>query len=202
MDTEHGYEIAIIGRHLEVTEAIRKYAEEKLAKIERFTDRIIEAHITLEVIKLQHRCDIVLNAENTRIAVHGIGESIYAAIDQATDRLKRKLDRYRKRLHEHHAKGLSTVDLEVQVVNPSEEYIQDINDQIEEVTLQKIEGELKPHEIVSQDKMLLKTLTSDEALMKMELSHDRFMLYRDEVDGKLRIIYRREDDNFGIVEVE
>lgn len=202
METEHGYEIAIIGRHLEVTDAIRAYAAEKLSKIERFTERIIQATITLEVIKLQHRCDIVLTAENTRIKVHGIGESIYAAIDQATDRLRRKLNRYRTRLHEHHAKGLSTVDLEVEVVSPSEEYLEDINDQIEEETLQRVEEELKPHEVVSRDKMLLKTLNSDEAIMKMELSSDRFMIYRNEADQKLRVIYRRDDGNFGIVEVE
>jgi len=38
--------------------------------------------------------------------------------------------------------------------------------------------------------------------MKMELSGDAFMIFRSEEDNKVKVIYRREDEDFGIIEVE
>ena len=57
------------------------------------------------------------------------------------------------------------------------------------------------HEIVSKDTMVLKTLTQDEAVMKMEITSEPFMIYKSEEDQKLKVIYRREDSNYGLVQL-
>jgi putative sigma-54 modulation protein len=49
--------------------------------------------------------------------------------------------------------------------------------------------------------MPLKTLTQDEAIMKMEITSDSFMIFKSEEDLKIKVIYRREDENYGIVQV-
>jgi len=48
--------------------------------------------------------------------------------------------------------------------------------------------------------MPLKTLSYQEAVMKLDLSHDPFMLFVNETDQKLKVIYRREDGDYGIIE--
>lgn len=50
--------------------------------------------------------------------------------------------------------------------------------------------------------MHLKELTREEALMKMELSRDAFLVYRSEEDRRLKVLYRRKDGNYGIIEPE
>jgi putative sigma-54 modulation protein len=56
------------------------------------------------------------------------------------------------------------------------------------------------HEIVKQDTLPLKTLTNEEAVMKMDLSKDMFMIFKNEADQKIKVIYRRDDGNYGIIE--
>ncbi|MCB1067823.1 MAG: sigma 54 modulation/S30EA ribosomal C-terminal domain-containing protein, partial [Simkania sp.] len=48
----------------------------------------------------------------------------------------------------------------------------------------------------------LKHLTLDEAVMKMELSDDHFMVYRSEEEQNLKVIYRRRDGSYGIIAPE
>jgi putative sigma-54 modulation protein len=50
--------------------------------------------------------------------------------------------------------------------------------------------------------MPLKTLTQDEAVIKMEISDRPFLIYRSEEDQKMKVIYRRDDHHYGLVQVQ
>ena len=56
--------------------------------------------------------------------------------------------------------------------------------------------------VVKKKKRPLKTLTIDEAVMKMELSDDNFKVYRSEEDQALKVIYRRRDGSYGVISPE
>ena len=62
-----GYRVDIIGRNIQVTEPIRDYVWDKLAKIERFHNHIMHLHMTLEIQKLEHVCTIVLKVDHTEV---------------------------------------------------------------------------------------------------------------------------------------
>jgi putative sigma-54 modulation protein len=184
-----------------VTEAMKSYALEKLAKIDKFGGRVLEATVILDVQKLDHTVEYIINVNNTKINVIGHSINMYAAIDLAIDKLKAKLSRYLRRLHEHHAKAGKDVEMSVNVIQVPD-YLSALNDEIEEENIQRAEQKFIPHHVVSQETMMLKTLTLDEALMKMELSGDAFLIYRGEEDQQLKLIYRRKDSNYAIVDVE
>ncbi|HEY4255244.1 MAG TPA: sigma 54 modulation/S30EA ribosomal C-terminal domain-containing protein, partial [Chlamydiales bacterium] len=73
---------------------------------------------------------------------------------------------------------------------------------IEAETAKRAEERLKQHEIVAKETMKLKTLTQEEAIIKMEISSEVFLIYRSEEDQKLKVIYRRKDGNYGLVQVQ
>lgn len=197
------YQIHVTGRNVLVTDAMKDYAIEKVAKIERFSDRIIDVQITMDIQKLEHRVDILMKVGHTLIRSHGVGNDMYGCIDRAVHKLERQLKRYKRRIQDHAARPLEMIDMRVNVYRAPEELeVEEVNDAIIEETNKKIEEELKPHEIVAEDTMPLKVLTADEAIMKMELSGDSFLLYRDEASRKLKLIYRRKDGNFGLVHPE
>ncbi|MCH9611432.1 MAG: Ribosome hibernation promotion factor [Chlamydiales bacterium] len=193
------YPVHVIGRHLEVTDSMRDYACEKLGKIERFGGTVIEATVILEHIKQVYTCTYIVTVNRLKIKVTGHEAEFYAAVDNAIDRLKHKLQRYVDKLHDHHAKPLHEVDMHVNVVQGPIPAIDEINDQIEEENLKELEQEFATGSIVSQASHPLKMLTTDEALMKMELSENNFLVYRCEEDQKLKVIYRRQDKNYGII---
>jgi putative sigma-54 modulation protein len=200
---QEGYQINITGRNVIITDALRNYVYDKVSKIERFTDRIINVNVILEVQRADQKCEITMKVNNLKIMSRANSTDMYATIDLAVNKLQRQLLKYKRRLNEHHARNVATVDLNVNVLAPHrEDDLKDINEDIEELNEQEAVESYRPHQIVSQETLPMKSLTYDEAIMKMELSGDAFLIFRSEVDHKIKVIYRRNDGNYGVIEPE
>lgn len=199
IDEEYG--LTVTGRNLEVTDAMKAYAIEKLSKIEKYNLRIVDVNITMDIQKLAHRIDIVLKVDHIRIKSQAVSENMYASIDMAFDKLQAQMRKYHSRIRDHHAKGVAVLDMNVNVLRPTDDEF-DINNEIEEANQRKLLDSFKRHEVVNTETLPLKVLTTDEAIMKMDLSGDRFMIFRGEEDMKLKVIYRRTDGNYGVIEPE
>lgn len=192
------YDIQVTGRHIDITDAMKDYAIEKISKIERFMNRIIDVNVIMDIQKLEHRVEIVLKAGNTKITSKAATTDMYVSIDQAVDKLEAQILRYKSKLQDHHAKGHAILNMTVNVLSPQEtEEDLGLDEELDQYGQQE---RFKPHRVVKQETRPLKTLTYEEAIMKMELSGDSFMVFKNEVDQKLKVIYRRKDGNYGIIE--
>lgn len=192
----HDFPISITGRHVLVTEAMKEYAKEKLLKLEHLSKDILDIHLTMDIQRQEHRVDIMIKAGRFVVKTHASTPDMYASIDKAVDKLLARLGKYKSKMQKHHAKALSVVDIEVNVIKSG--FLEEVNDAIDEANRRAIEEEFS-HQIVSKETRPLKTLTSDEAVMKMDLSGDAFMVYRSEEEQKIRVIYKREDGNYGLI---
>jgi putative sigma-54 modulation protein len=197
-----GYTLYVVGKHFQITEAIRNYVWEKLVRIEKIADHITDITVTLDTQKLEHTCSILMNFIHFHIKVSASTDNIYSAIDKAADKVVKLVRRYKTKLQSHRAKDVSTVDIHVNVIKPLYDDLSEINDEITAENAKKEQEKLTLHEIVAKETMPLRTLTQDEAVMKMEITDDAFIIYRSEEDQKLKVIYRREDRNYGLVQVE
>lgn len=192
------WDIQITGRNVEVTDPMKDYAMEKISKIERFINRIIDVNVIMDIQKLDHRVEIILTFGHMKITSTASSTDMYASIDKAVAKLEAQLRRYKSKIQDHHARGLAIVDMNVNVLKkPSEE--EDFEADMEEEGAEK-DNRFHPHAIIKQESLPLKTLTYDEAVMKMELSGDSFLIFKNEEDQKLKVIYRRKDENYGIIE--
>ncbi len=199
---DEGYTINITGKNVPVTETIRSYIMERLSKVERFAPHILEVLVTLDIQKLTHTVSILIKFLHFKIKVLAATEDMYSAIDKAVDKLKKLIQKYKGRLQEHKGKHLPEIDMRVHVLSPEPMDAAEVNDEIEKETLQEEVAQYRFHRVVNAETMPLKTLTQDEAVMKIELSGDHFFVYRGEEDQKLKVIYRREDENFGVIQLE
>lgn len=197
-----GYNISIVGKHFQITDAIRNYVFEKLNKVEHFADHIIDVIVTLDAQKLEHSCTILMNFIHFHIKVSASTDNMYSAIDRASDRVIKLIRRYKTKLQSKRAKHLSTVDVHVNVIKPIQDDLAAINDDIVAENAEEEADRYDMHHIVAKETIPLKMLTQDEAVMKMELSDDPFMIFKGEEDQKLKVIYRREDKNYSIVQIQ
>ncbi|MES2274214.1 MAG: ribosome-associated translation inhibitor RaiA [Chlamydiota bacterium] len=197
-----GYTIYVVGKHIEITDAIRNYVFEKLSKVERIADQIIDVTVTLDAQKLEQSCSILMNFIHFHIKVSASTDNLYSAIDKAIDRLVSLIRRYKTKLQSHRNKDLTTVDIHVNIIQALKDDVKAINDEIEAENIIAEEDRYKLHQVVARETMPLKTLTQDEAIMKMEITDDTFLIYRSEEDQKLKVIYRRKDRNYGLVQVQ
>ncbi|MFZ2709217.1 MAG: ribosome-associated translation inhibitor RaiA [Leptotrichiaceae bacterium] len=102
--------IIISGRHLKITEPIKDYTEEKIGRLKKYFDNILEVDVTLSVEQSKtegdlHKADGLLFANGTKIKVEAENNDLYAAIDELSDMLERQVRKYKEKLKDHNKKG-------------------------------------------------------------------------------------------------
>ena len=96
--------VTISGRHMDVTEALKAFAEQKANKLTKYYDRIQEIEVIFDANKDGTRVEMIVNAEHNAvfIAHHDEGDA-YACIDGCVDKLERQLtdhkEKHRNRKH-------------------------------------------------------------------------------------------------------
>lgn len=194
-----GYNIYVIGKNFELTEPMRQHVWDKLVKVERFHNHIMDVHVTLEIQKVEHICVITCHFNHMKVKVEARSTDMYASIDKAMQKLQRLFRKWKGKIQDYHKKPTHMVDISVNVFRrPEEDEVEEINAEIDRENAKRF----MPHEVKATETHVLKTLTTEEAIMKMELSADPFMLYRDETDKRLKLIYRREDEHYGVIQAE
>lgn len=202
-ELERAYDISITGRNVLVTDAMKNYAMEKISKIERFSHRIIDVNVIMDIQKLEHRVDILCWVENSKFKSSASSDSMYASIDKAVDKLTEQLRRHKTRVQEHQSTTHEDVAMNVNIYSPlTEDELIDFNEDIENSHDRQLIDRYRPHKIVNKESKPLKTLNNNEAILKMDLSGESFLIFRCEEDQKIKVIYRREDGNYGIIEPE
>ncbi len=98
--------LTISGHHLELTPAIRKHVQEKLERIRRHFDHVIDIAVILAVDNLpqkdqRHKAEINLRVRGKDIHVESIAQDLYAAIDTLIDKLDRQVLKYKTKLQDH-----------------------------------------------------------------------------------------------------
>lgn len=88
--------VSITGHHLSVTDAIRDYVEQKLARAWRHFDHGIEAHVVLTVEKLEQKAEVTVHFHGKDIHAEASNTDLYAAIDALADKLDRQVVKYKE----------------------------------------------------------------------------------------------------------
>lgn len=89
--------LTITGHHLEVTPAIRAYVEDKLKRVTRHFDNVIDVTVVLAVEKLKHKAEVNVHVAGKDIYVEAIEADMYAAIDFLADKLDRQVVKHKEK---------------------------------------------------------------------------------------------------------
>lgn len=185
-------QMIVKGKNLEMTKALRTYAEDKVRRLERYLDRVIKAEIELFVEKNPK----IANSQCVEVTVFTSGPIIRArecAADmyQAIDLVYEKLERQVKKLHgrridrSHNTRHNHSARLATPLAEQKEE-------EQEEPSLEA--------KIVKIKSFPLKPMTPEEAALQMDLvGHDFFVFINAETD-RTSVVYRRKDGNYGLIE--
>ena len=168
--------IVTSARHLELTPSLKSYAEEKVAKFDRYLSNISEAKVTLILEKNVHKAEILLNVNGLLIWAESSTGDIYSSIDEVIDKMDMQVKRYKGKLTAHR-KGESG-----NTAAP---------------------GEAPADEggrIIKTKRFGIKPMTPEEASMQMELLDKNFFIFTDASTGQINVIYKRNDGNYGLIE--
>ena len=90
--------VTISSRHMDVTEAMKTFAEEKANKLNKYYDLIQEIEVIFDAGKDRTKVEMIVNAEhkNMFIANHEQGDA-YACVDACVEKLERQLTEHKKK---------------------------------------------------------------------------------------------------------
>ena len=94
-------QISTTARHCELDAQVREFAQQRLAKLERFARDIQEAHLVVTAEKFRHRAEITLRLKHNEMVSREESDTNKAAIDLAAGRLEQQLRRLKERRTEH-----------------------------------------------------------------------------------------------------
>jgi putative sigma-54 modulation protein len=183
-NTIENIELNVTGRHLDITPAIREYATRKLDHIGVDFPKIISAHFILEVDKFRHIAELVLVCgSHITIEARDVSEDLYASIDKVVDKVARQMRKYKTKIQRHRHR-----------VEPPTLHF---DEHLLEHDLHEDEG---THRVVHTQKMAVKPMSVDEAVLQMELSENHhFMVFLNADTNKVNVIYRRKSGDFGLI---
>jgi len=177
--------VAIRGKNIEVTDALRAYIEKRLSKLTRYFDDELNAQAVLSVVK--DKSTIELTCFVDKIVLRGVetNDDMYAAIDEAADKVSRQLRKYKTKVVErrHHVKSERGVALtQEDLANLIEIPAEDLDDQL-----------------VREKYIDLEPMTEEEALVQTDLLGHDFYVFVNSSTGLTNVIYHRKNGGYGII---
>ena len=176
--------ITIRGEKLEITEAMKKYAEEKLAKLDKYFENSeeITGKVVFKLNGHKQKVEITVPIKSLILRVEETGEDFYATIDTAVDKLERQIRKNKTKI-------------ESRKKQKEQDYIY--------FSMFEVEDEpVEENKIVKRKAVELIPMDEEEAVLQMELLNHDFYLFKDSTTNKTSLIYRRKDNNYGIIEEE
>jgi putative sigma-54 modulation protein len=175
--------VVVKGKNLEVTEALRSYAEKKVAKLEKYIDshREASAEVMLRTERGIHIAEVTLSVAGLILRGEGKTSDMYTSIDSCVDRIERQFGKYKTRI-QRRLQGPKITELPVP-----------------EVADEQLIGEPR---IVRTKRFPIKPMDVEEAIMQMELLGHDFFVFINSASEETNVVYKRRDGNYGVIEPE
>lgn len=196
-------ELAIHGKQMDVGDALRTHVTTRLEDINaKYFNRAIDVNVTFSPeghafvkahVSLRVGKDIMVQATSTE-------PNAYAAFDSAAEKVAKQLSRYKRRLRDHHERLEQTPESEL---TKARDYVLAVKE-MDGLSANEMEEEDIPQGddplIIAEVSTNIQKMSVSDAVMRMDLSGQSAMLFRNPKNNRLSMIYRRTDGNIGWIE--
>ena len=98
-------QLSLTGHHVEITDALRSYVQEKVERLERHFDHVTNMHVILSVEKLQQKAEARVHLSGADVFADSVHQDMYAAIDALVDKLDRQVIKHKEKLQNRRGNG-------------------------------------------------------------------------------------------------
>lgn len=182
--------VIVQGKHLDVTPALRSYAETKVGRLARHFDHVQEGQVVLSV----ERRGKTGRAQVVEVTMRGDGivlrgevasEDMYASIDLVAAKLKKQIEKYRSKLILK--RRIAESRRKARLLTSAEAALR--------------AGPREP-QVVRVKRFAMKPMTPEDAALQMELLGHDFFAFRNAATMEVNVVYRRTDGHYGVIEPE
>lgn len=174
----------IRGDKILVTNAIKEYIAGKLDRLNKYFDKPeeITANILVKVKGFEQTIEVTIPTAHFTIRNEESAEDLYAAIDLVSDKIERQIRKNKTKINKIEKDAAKKLNFS---------FIESIEEDDEE-----------DRKIVRRKVLSTKPMDEEEAMLQMEMLGHNFFIYKDRDTKRICIIYKRKDNNYGIIETE
>lgn len=182
----------ISGKQLDIGDALQSHVKSELGEtVEKYSQRPTDANVVFSRIAHQYVCEATVHlSTGLTTAARGHANDIYAAFEDCREKMDKQLRRYKRRLKDHHrdrSEPVEFADVPMYVLASS-----------------GMAGESEPESlqpmIIAELETKIPSLSVGEAVMQMELSEAPLLVFRNEKNGGVNVVHRRDDGNVGWID--
>ncbi|MCY0870254.1 MAG: ribosome-associated translation inhibitor RaiA [Firmicutes bacterium] len=177
--------------HLDVTPALREYAEKKIGKLSRLGEIAAdkEAVVTLSVTRGVHRVEVAVPLDHVLVRAEERSSDMYASIDLVVGKLEKQLDKYKHRMSCDHRHKLEGGKAKAgQTARARAGGVQEDDEQDASARVVRVK------------QLSVKPMDLEEAIMQMDLLGHDFFVFANADTEETSVLYRRRDGNYGLIE--
>lgn len=166
---------SIRGEKLEVTDSIREYVMDKLNKMGKYFDdpNNVSVKILFSVRGREQKIEVTINSRGYDLRAEVSHSDMYAAIDLAVDKLERQIRKHKTKMMSRER---------AQIVYEDDIY------------------EEESYDVIKRKKVYLKPMDEEEAIVQMEMLGHTFYIFKDIETETVKVLYKRYDDTYGVIE--
>ena len=169
--------VTVIGKNIDVTPALREIVEKKISKLDKYFKPNVEARATLTVQKNSQIFEVTIPFNGVILRCEESTDDMYKSIDLVQAKLERQIRKQRTKLQRRSNESLKFSNFD-------------------EVALEEDDQ----GEIVKVKKFNIKPMSTEEAILQMELVEHNFFVFKDSDTDNVNVIYKRKDGNYGLLE--
>lgn len=173
--------VTVVAKNIELTPALKEMVEKKISKLERYFEPHVEARATLSVQKARQILEVTIPFNGVILRCEEATEDMYKSIDIVEEKLERQIRKQRTKLSRKKHDSLKFSEF----------------DNIDFKAHEEDEGK-----IVRTKSFNVKPMSSDEAVLQMELLGHNFFVFKDAESNQINVMYKRKDGDYGLIEPE
>lgn len=182
--------VIVQGKHIAVTPALRTYAETKVGRLTRYFDHVQDAQVVLSVERHKDLgkaqvVEVTLRGDGIVLRGEDASSDMYASIDLVVGKLKKQIEKYRSKFILK--RRIDASRRKASLISAAE-----------------AAQRASPRElsIVRTKRFAMKPMTSEDAILQMELLGHDFFVFRNASTMEVNVVYRRKDGQYGVIEPE
>jgi putative sigma-54 modulation protein len=185
-------QVVVKGKNMEVNERLKRFVEGKIGRLQRVLPDLAEAEVELSSARTrsagtQYVVEVTLKANGALIRGEQAADDAYTAMDAVLGKIDRQVARYKTKKFGAFNKGETEAKAPVAVA-------------MEDAVAPVEEGE--EGRLVRTKRFAMKPMDVEEALDQMQLLGHTFFVFNNAETGRVSVVYRRQDGNFGLIEPE
>jgi len=172
------------GKNIDVTDALKERAQQKIGRLEKLLPFDAEVNVKFSVVRQNNRVEVTIPLPRRMLRAEVTATDMFAALDSIIDVLEKQMIKYKSRVRTRSRRDASYKD-ELAFTGDFAETADD-----------------NPIVIDRTKHFPLKPMDAEEAVMEMEMLGHNFYVFRNGMTDIINVVYKRKDSTYGLIEPE